>query len=68
MPLLAEELMDLTLEELINEHGADIQAREHWFGIEFEIRVSGLTLYSAPADYPLEGDTLLVDNFEDIYG
>lgn len=53
MPLLAEELMDLTLEELINDHGAEFIAQEHWWGLEFSLRVGGTCLYSAPADYDI---------------
>jgi len=48
--LLAEEMMGLTLEELINDYGADLQAREHWFGVTWSINICGTELYEAPSD------------------
>lgn len=66
MPLLAEELMDLTIEELINDYGAEFVANEHWWGFEFGLKVGGLYIYSSPADYGYEDDLILTPkDFED---
>lgn len=53
MPLLAEELLDLTVEELINDFGAELECVEHWWGFEYVLKAQGHALYSSPSDYPL---------------
>ncbi|WP_422048091.1 hypothetical protein [Shimia sp.] len=41
MPLLTEELMDLTLDELVNDYGCELTAVETWFGYEFHLEING---------------------------
>lgn len=41
MPLLAEELMNLTLEELIQDYGCSLEAVETWYGYEFQLHING---------------------------
>ena len=64
MALLAEEFMDLTVEELINDYGADFIVQEHWYGLEFSLKLGGTVLYSAPYDAPLgaEDHFIIYDN------
>ena len=46
--MLAEELMGLTVEELINDYGADFRAQEHWFGVTYSLSLNGTFLYDVP--------------------
>lgn len=49
-PLLSEEMLDLTLEELINEHGAELYAQETWYGQMFLIKISGTVITAIHPD------------------
>ncbi len=68
-PLLAEEMFDLTVDQLVNDYGAELSLEEHWWGYSYDLRLSGHTLYSAPADFVRETEDLLetrdLFNYED---
>ena len=48
--LLAEEMLNLTLDELINDFGAEFTFTEDWYGVDYSISLDGTLLYAAPSD------------------
>jgi len=62
--LLAEELLDLTLEELINDYGVEIVAVETWYGYDFEARMRGTVVNFNTV---VDAELLPLDLVEDEY-
>lgn len=60
--LLAEELLDLTLEDLIEEYGANFVAVETWYGYEFQLRLKGTVISTVYADVEVDDELTFFDH------